>query len=179
MKQTASQPLSKIGLFSVWLLIASVMGILILLSSSKPIAADDPDPAYQRPGFLLPAAHLAPRLTNFLPQSGRRTIVLLERTAPKKLFDDQRFERQLASEADLVLVTEDGTKVGNDSLIEAQIVDSNKMLAAKLIPRKSVDAVYPIGYSIVDSKGFLRYYTLDPFFGTMSNEIDIMLRATP
>ena len=179
MKQPLRQPLTKVSLVSIWLLIASVMGILLLLSSSKPMAADDPDLAYQRPGFLLPATLVAPKLTNSIPRTGRRTVVLLERTAPKKLFDDQKFEKQLASKADLVLITLDGTKIADEPLIKAQIVDSNKMLASKLIPRNSVDAGYPIGYAIVDSKGFLRYYTLDPFFGTMSDEIEIMLRATP
>lgn len=163
----------------IWLVTAGLMGALLLLSSSKPLAADDADLAYQRPGFLLAATTIAPKLTSSIPQRGRRTVVLLERTAPRKLFDDQTFEKQLASKADLVLITADGTRVRDDTLIKAQNTDGKKMLAAKLIPRTPVDKGYPIGYAIIDSEGFLRYYTLDPFFGSMSDEIEIMLRATP
>ena len=65
----------------VWLAAAVGLGLLLGLARAAEGPLDDPDPAWQRPGFLdagdLPAP--APRVAPGVPAPGRPTVVFFER----------------------------------------------------------------------------------------------------
>lgn len=170
-------------LAAVWLTAALVLGGALLAAQLDTNALDDPDLAHQRPGFLdaLGPPFPAPAVTEAIPSPGRRAVVFFTRPA---LAPDLRAALQEQSSLDdraqlTVVVSGD---VPPEDLTEVPFVaDPDGRLAAAFempVPR---DGGPPVGYAVVDSRGRVRYRTLDPFVDEQARleELETIVKATP
>lgn len=166
-------------LVALWLVAATVLGALLVVSRAARSGGDDPDQARQRAGFLdsgaLPVP--APGVAG-IPRPGRRAVVFFVR-------EDQAGElcRQLAGSRPIraranVAVVVAGT-VPSACPGGRVIGDAGGAIAGAYglaVPR---DGGPPTGYAVVDSEGAVRYRTLDPGVVDRLGEVAIILRATP
>ena len=168
-------------LCAVWLAVAILFGGLLALAEHFRNRLDDPDPAQQRPGFLLPAGSVkAPNVIAGFPRPGRRLVVFFVRSVEGQLlFHDLALQADLAAEADAVLVAWDGRSPRITQGLSAVIPDSDGQIARAYRLSQPVDRGYPVGYALVDGDGFLRYGTLDPHCVGMGHnyEVKALLRA--
>jgi len=140
-------------------------------------ALDDADPARQRPGFLdagtLPQP--APRLSADLPRSGRRSVVFF--TRPDGLDDLCRSlaTGRLAQRADLAVVVSGPGKCGGVATINDPVARFGRAYGLDR-PRTGGP---PVGYAVLDSRGLIRYRTLDPTVAEHPGEVDTIVRAVP
>jgi hypothetical protein len=164
----------------VWLVVAVGIGILLGVSEYARNPLHDPDQAQQRTGMLLPAqTYLAPSITD-APRRGQRTVVLFTRSLQDQhLFHDLADQADLVEEADLIVVTADGSKPLITNGIKAFVADPDGAWAHAFGLNRPVDGGAPIGYVIVDSHGYIRYRTLDPGFMHHTHELRLMLGGTP
>lgn len=168
-------------LFAVWLAVALLFGGLLALAEHFRNRLDDPDPAKQRPGYLLPAGSVkAPNVLVGFPRPGRRLIVFFVRSVDDQLlFHDLALQSDLAAAADIVLVTPDGRSPRITNGLSAVLPDREGQIARAYGLDQPIDGGYPVGYALVDGSGFLRYSTLDPHcVGRGHNyEVKALLRA--
>ena len=162
-------------LFAVWLAVAILFGGLLALAEHFRNRLDDPDPAQQRPGFLLPAgAAKAPNVIADFPRSGHRLVVFFIRSVEGQLlFHDLALQSDLAADADVVLVTSDGRPPRITQGLSAVILDGDGRIARAYGLSQPLDGGYPVGYALVDSDGFLRYRTLDPHCVGMGHNYEV------
>jgi len=167
----------------VWLVVAGLFGGLLALAERSRSALDDPDPAWQRPGFLLPSgAVAAPNAIPGFPRPGYRMLIYFVRSVDDQLlFHDLALQSDLAAEADVVLVTSDGRRPRITDGLRAVVSDRDGQLARAYELNTPSDRGYPVGYALVDSAGFLRYKTLDPHCVGMGQnyEVKALVRAIP
>lgn len=168
-------------LCAVWFAVALLFGGLLALAEHLRNRLDDPDPAQQRPGFLLPAGSLkAPDVIPGFPRAGHRLVVFFVRSVDDQLlFHDLALQSDLAAEADAVLIAWDGRSSRITHGLSAVLPDREGRIARAYGLSQPMDGGYPVGYALVDGDGFLRYRTLDPHCVGMGHnyEVKALLRA--
>ena len=168
-------------LLVIWGVAAVLFGGMLLAVQQDQHPLDDPDLAYQRPGFLdadrTPFA--GPLVTEGIPTAGSRTVVFF--TRPERadaLRHALRTRRTLHNRAQLVVVV-----AGTGPLLQLPTVpfvgDSDGRLAVSYHMRVPEDNGPPVGYAIVDRAGRVRYRTLDPDTAGHLDEVETMVRVTP
>ena len=164
-------------LVAVWCIAAVIFGALLVLARATESGLDDPDPARQRHGFLdgggLPQP--ASAVTAGLPRPGRRAVVFFVRPDGVSELCRALAGRDLRSLADLVVV------VSGEGLCEGipTVNDPGGGLARAYGLRRPRAGGPPVGYSVVDSRGVIRYRTLDPTVADELGEVHTIVRATP
>lgn len=166
-------------LWGTWVAIALLSGGLLLVAEAAEGPRDDPDPAEQRPGYLdagdLPLP--APPLPGDVPRPRRQTVVFFER--PDGLADLCRALRDddLDREAALVVVVPRRGKGDCDAVPVA--VDRSGEYADAIGMRRPRDGGHPVGYAVIDSRGRVRYRTLDPEVDDGLAEVTTIVKAVP
>lgn len=168
---------------TIWLSTALLFGGLLAWAEVSRNRLDDPDPAFQRTGFLLPEDKLrAPDVLPGYPRAGHRLAVLFVRSVDgQMLFHDLALQSDLDSLADIVLVTQDGIRPNITQGLDAIVADRDEAIVNAFGLHRPMDGGYPVGYALVDRDGYIRHRTLDPHcFGMGHNyEIKALLRAIP
>ena len=160
----------------LWVICVIVLGMFQLISQASYSKQDDPDQANQRPGFVSSRSELAPQLSG-VSYTTRPTVIVFDRMAMNSsLFHDLADQSLIASRANLELVTPSGTKPSISNGIGHIYTDTRAILASSFHFDTPTDGGYPIGYVIVDAKGYIRYRTLDPDYMHHGDEILIMLK---
>ena len=164
-------------LVALWLVAAAVAGGLLLAAQRARGPLDDPDPAYQRPGFLdagdLPRP--APALPDGLPRAGRRAVVFFAPADRLARLCGALAGRRFGPQVDVaVVVPQPATCAG-----VATVVDGGGGLAAAYGLRPTRQGGPPEGYAVVDGAGRVRYATLDPAVAGHLAEVDTIVAATP
>ena len=169
-------------LVALWVAPVIVFGSLTAYSrlTSAPLA--DPDPAYQRPGFLdvIPAYAAAPLGMN-LPAPHTRSVVFFTRPQfESDLVGALTDDATLQSAAHLVVVV-CGPAVRAAAAVSASIAvvteGAGCPAAALYRMRTPRDGGAPVGYAIVDSAGVVHYSTLDPDVVNLLGEVEVMTRG--
>jgi hypothetical protein len=162
-------------LVAAWMTAALGLGVLLVAGEASREPRDDPDPVWQRPGFLdagelpVPAPPLAPGV----PPIGRPAVVFFTRD-PANLCQALAKSR-LAEKADLILV---GLGADGCPHVRSVVDDDDGHAARSYGMRSPEDGRYPVGYVVVDSKRAIRYRTLDPGVGQHLPEVGTMVEAT-
>ena len=167
------------NLLVLWLTVGAVLGALLFIAERSRSPKDDPDPAWQRPGFLSPPRP-APRVDGAFPRAGTPLAVIFVRSAKgQSLFHDLSLQGDLTALGDVVIVTADGSTPAIRSGIASVVHDPRGQLARSFGLRIPRDGGYPVGYALVDRAGMLRYATLDPHCIGMgqNEEIIALMRA--
>ena len=168
-------------LLAVWLVLALMLGALLLATQLRRGPLHDPNLAYERPGFLDAhgAPFPAPQLTPVLPAPGERTVVFFTRPQrAARLLTALAQATSLHERAQLVVMVAGPTVTGSASDIPVVADPDGERAAGFRMPRPRDDGS-PVGYAIVDSRGQVRYRTLDPAIAEHLTEVDTMVRATP
>ena len=164
----------------IWLTGALVMGALLGFAEYRRHPLHDPDQAWQRTGVLLPAQTYPSPSVGGEPRPGQRAIVFFaRRLTGHHLFHDLADQADLARAADLIVVTPDGSRPVIQSGIRRFVMDADGSLATAFGLRRPVDGGPPVGYVLVDSRGDIRFRTLDPGFGQRAWEIKLLLGDLP
>lgn len=164
-----------------WVGAAAVLGLLLALARSAEGPLDDPDQAWQRPGFLdagdLPAP--APTLAPGLPAPGRPTVVFFVR-APGDLTElchalgDSSLPEQAA-----IVVAVAGAPSHRCAAVGAVVADGEGAVADAYGMRRPRGGGPPAGYAVVDAAGAIRYRTLDPEVADQLDEVATIVAALP
>ena len=162
-------------------------GCAVLLGSAQLIATldrrplDDPDLAFQRPGFLdAPGApFLAPKIAPDIPKVGERFILFFVREAQGKPLHDALINRTHPFDDVAVAIVYVGREPDHEDSVAPSIRDTEGQIAASYRMRRPRDGGAPVGYAIVDSSGLVRYRTLDPTVWKRLDEVQTMWAATP
>lgn len=169
------------NLIGVWLLAAAALGLALAAARRDPPPHNDPDLAYQRPGFLDARAtpFPAPAVIGGMPTVGARTVVFFTQPdhAPRlgtALAQADSLRRQATV---LVVVSGEPPPGALDGL--PVLRDDEGRIAAAYAIRRPRDGGPPIGYAIIDSNGQVRYRTLDPNAADLLSEVETMVKATP
>ncbi len=166
-------------LIVVWLVSVLVMGMALLVSSSVYDPLADPDPALQRPGFIdAEQSFIAPYVAPSIPSQGRRAVIFFDRQIPK-IEDLQKLKELQGSlkNTDIALVVDNSAS--QLTLPIPVISDKNARLARAYKLNLPNDGGYPVGYAVVDSKGLVRYPTLDSNYIGLLDEVLTIVKATP
>ena len=167
----------------IWLAVAIGLGLLLTVARVMREPLDDPDPAWQRPGFLdagdlpVPAAPVAPGL----PAPGRATVVFFERTGrlPQLCRALAASDLPGTATATATAVVVDGAGSHGCEAADAVVIDRDGALAAAYGMRSPRGGGPPVGYAVVDSTGAIRYRTLDPAVADELSEVRTMVDALP
>jgi hypothetical protein len=163
-------------LVALWLGAAVFFVALLAIARASESGLDDPDPAWQRPGFLdagsLPQS--APRLSEDLPRPGRPAVAFFVR--PDGLGDLCRSlaRHRLRESVDLVIVASGSGRCAGVPTLE----DPTAGLARAYGLRTPRNGKAPVGYAVVDDQGRIRYRTLDPAMAEELDEVETMVEAT-
>lgn len=160
----------------LWFGVAIVLGGLQYISQASYSKQDDPDQAKQRPGYVTNQSEKAPDIDG-LSYSVRPTVIIFDRMAMgSSVFHDLADQAIIADRANLILVSRSGMQPPILGGVKNTFADSNEVIANKFHFDSPTDGGYPIGYVIIDSKGFIRYRTLDPLYMHHGDEIEITLK---
>jgi hypothetical protein len=108
--------------------------------------------------------------------AGRPVVIIFDRTlAGRHLFHDLADQSDLARNAELVVVTSDGSRPVIETGIDHMLADQDETIARAFDLRKPVDGGYPVGYVLIDSSGSVRFRTLDPGYDKRAWEIRLLL----
>ncbi|MDP8937844.1 MAG: hypothetical protein M3O23_08990 [Actinomycetota bacterium] len=172
---TASLARRRKQLLALWLGAAVLFGALLGIARATESGLDDPDPAWQRPGFLdaglLPQP--APRLSEDLPRPGRPAVVFFVRPDGVAELCHSLATHRPGESADLVIVVAGGGECEGVITLE----DPSAGLARAYGLRDPRDGAAPVGYAVVDRQGRIRYRTLDPTVAEELEEVETMLAA--
>jgi hypothetical protein len=181
MADTASptRPSVRVGprrrtLILVWLGTVGFFGVLLGVSQAAEEPLDDPDPAFQRPGFLdvgdLPEP--APEIDG-IDFEGQRTVVFFEQ--PERVEDlcQALATKPFAADVQSVIIVADAATA---TCAEASLVVSTD-LADRFGMREPRGGGAPVGYAAVDGAGMIRYRTLDPAVASLVDEVNTILAA--
>lgn len=164
----------------IWLTVAMFMGALLGFAEYRCNPLNDPDQAWQRTGVLLPAQTYPSPTVGIEPRPGHRAIFFFARSlADRHLFHDLADQSDLASAADLIVVTSDGSRPVIESGIRHFAMDADGSLAKAFGLHRPIDGGPPLGYVLVDSHGYIRFRTLDPGFGQRAWEIKLLPGGIP
>lgn len=168
-------------LVGVWVVTAIVLGGALLAAQLGQNPLNDRDLAYQRPGILdiHGEPFPAPTVTDDIPSSGMRAVVFF--TRPELL---PQLKRALDKRPDLGDRTHMAIVVSGD-VVPSQVenvpivADPGGRLAGAFRLNRPRDGGPPVGYAVVDSRGRVRYHTLDPYVTKQLDEVETIVRATP
>lgn len=161
---------------------ASVLAGAILAVQAARGPLDDPKPARQRPGILLPAAgaRQAVEVGDDSPTPGFRTAVFFLRDGqyPELARALQGWaplaEGGIASPADVLAVLPHAPE-GNTAIpVGSDLTGAVARTFGMPVPR---DGGPPVGYAIIDTKFRVRYTTLDPGVLDHLDEVATMIEA--
>jgi hypothetical protein len=160
----------------VWISVALLLGGLLGFAEYRRNPLNDPDQAQQRTGVLLPTGQEpAPRI-RALNIAGRSMVIIFDRTLTgRHLFHDLADQSDLTRNAELVVVTPDGSRPVIETGIDHMLADQDEAIARAFDLRKPVDGGYPVGYVLIDSSGSIRFRTLDPAYNKRAWEIRLLL----
>lgn len=160
----------------LWMVTALLFAGLLAFAEYRRNPLNDPDQAQQRTGVLLPTGlEPAPKIPA-LDITGRPTVILFDRTLTgRHLFHDLADQSDLTRNAELVVITHDGSRPIIEAGIDGVLADQDEAIARAFDLRKPVDGGYPVGYVLVDSSGFIRFRTLDPGYESRVWEIRLLL----
>ncbi|MBJ7608867.1 MAG: hypothetical protein JF887_05485 [Candidatus Dormibacteraeota bacterium] len=167
-------------LIAVWLAAVLVFGGLTAYSRAVSAPLADPDPAYQRPGFLdVIPAYAAPPLGVNLPVPHARSVVFFTRPQLEQdLLSSVGADASLQSAARMVVVVcgpgAAATSAGSIAVVAQDVTCPAAGLYKMRSPR---DGGAPVGYAIVSSSGMVRYSTLDPEVTRLLDEVELMTRG--
>ncbi|MBJ7609299.1 MAG: hypothetical protein JF887_07690 [Candidatus Dormibacteraeota bacterium] len=167
-------------LIALWLAVGAVLGGLSLVSRLTTDPLDDPNPAYQRPGFLdvsgppYPAAPLGAGL----PADGSRSVIFFTRPSLEaSLVAALETDPGLRAAARLVIVV-CGRPLAPPRAAITAVAESPACPTAHLDRMRTPrDGGPPVGYAIVGPNGLVRYTTLDPEVATHLSEVETMTRT--
>ena len=169
-------------LIAVWLTAVLVFGGLTVASRAASAPLADPDPAYQRPGFLdVIPAYPAASLGVDIPAPNTRSVVFFTRPQlESELVSALTADRTLQAAARMVVVVcgnaASAAAVAPGSI--AVIAQGASCPAATLYKMRTPrDGGPPVGYAIVSSAGLVRYSTLDPEVTSLLDEVELMTRG--
>ncbi|CAN5484419.1 hypothetical protein BH20ACT2_BH20ACT2_03940 [soil metagenome] len=161
----------------VWCAAALFFGVLLALARATDGPLDDPDPAFQRPGFLdvgvLPEP--APVLDDVVTFGGHRTVVFFERVERLDGLCDALAQSAFGPDVQVVVVSDNQT--GADTCAPDVPVVAAPALADRYGIRSPRGGGSPVGYAIVDDDGLIRYRTLDPAMPSLLGEVETILGA--
>lgn len=164
-------------LVAVWLAATVALATLMAVARASESGLDDADPARQRPGFLDAGAlpRPAPRLSADLPRPGRRSVVFF--TRPDAIDDLCRSlaTSRLAQRADVAVVVSGPGRCGGVVTIN----DPAARLGRAYGLHRPRAGGPPVGYAVLDSRGLIRYRTLDPTAADHPGEVGTIVRAVP
>lgn len=155
----------------------------VLVGSRGPGPLDQPDRANQRNGLLVAGPTVEPSLPGLAPGQGP-TVLLFVRAAPE---GDvlQEWRGTLPAATNVVLVVQEPGTSAPEPAAEAAtaagvdlVVDTDGRLAAAVDLPEPVDGGPGIGYAVVDTRGVVRYSTLDPAWPDNAFEVDTVVGAT-
>lgn len=166
---------SRRQLLATWLAAAVGFGVLLAVARGFEGPLDDPDPAYQRPGFLDlgPLPEPAPEVRPGLPAPGRPAVVFFVRETGARELCRAVAGADLARHADVAVVVAGDAPVC-DGL--AVVSDAGRLARAFGL-RQPDDGGAPVGYAMVDEQGRIRYRTLDPTVADELDEVATILEA--
>ncbi|MDF0668469.1 MAG: hypothetical protein P0119_20665 [Nitrospira sp.] len=160
----------------LWMAVALLFAGLLGLAEYQRNPLNDPDQAQQRTGVLLPPRQgLAPKVPA-MSFTDRPTVIIFDRDLTgRHLFHDLADQSDLTRNAELVVVTHDGSRPIIEARIDRVLVDPDEAVAGAFELRRPIDGGYPVGYVLVDSSGFIRFRTLDPGYDRRAWEIKLLL----
>ncbi len=164
---------------ATWVGAAVGLGLLLALARAAEGPLDDPDQAWQRPGFLdagdLPAP--APTVAPGIPAPHRPTVVFFVRP------DDGLAElchalstSPLPAQAATAVVVSDSTS-DRCPAVGAVVGDPAGTVAEAYGLRRPRGGGQPVGYAVVDAAGAIRYRTLDPEVADQLDEVATIVAA--
>ena len=164
-------------LLALWLGVAVLFAALLGVARATRTGLDDPDPAWQRPGFLDagPLPQPDPRLSAELPRSGRPAVVFFVRPADVAELCHSLTAHRLGESAELVIVVSGTGRCPGVTALE----DPGGALPRAYGLRDPRNGVTPVGYALIDGQGRIRYRTLDPTVANALDEVDTVLGALP
>lgn len=162
-----------------WLAAAIGLGLLLALARVAEGPLDDPDQAWQRPGYLdagdLPAPSLA--VAPGIPLPGRPTVVFFLRPENSLAELCQALaESSLLDKAVIAMVVV-GSPSGRCDLAAAVVGDADAGLGDAYGIRRPRGGGPPVGYAVVDAAGAIRYRTLDPDVSERLREVTTIVSA--
>lgn len=160
----------------MWVVTVVFFGGLLTLAQAAEEPLDDPDPAFQRPGFLdagdLPEQ--APAVRADVDLTGHPTVVFFERRERLhelcRALEDHRF----GTEVQTIIVTP--SEPADDCSGRAVLV-VDPTLADAFGLRQPREGGPPVGYAVIDDEARIRYRTLDPAVASLLGEVDTILGA--
>ena len=164
-------------LLALWLGVAVLFGALLGVARATRTGLDDPDPAWQRPGFLDagPLPQPSPRVTADLPRPGRPAVVFFVRPEGVAELCHSLATHPLRQSTEVVIVVSGPGRCPRVTTLE----DPSGALARAYGLRGPADDGTPVGYAVVDGGGRIRYRTLDPTMAEELEEVDTVLAALP
>ena len=165
-------------LVATWVGAAVGFSLLLALARAAEGPLDDPDQAWQRPGFLdagdLPTP--APAVVPEIPSPRRPTVVFFVR--PHGLAE---LCHALAASALPAQAVTAAVVVGSTSdrcaAVEAVVDDPDGAVADAYGVRRPRGGGLPVGYAVVDAAGAIRYRTLDPEVANQLDEVGTIVAA--
>ena len=162
-----------------WCVISLAAFAAVLISQEMLGPHDDNDLAYQRPGMLdlTTAPFHAP---SSVVSAGNRTVVFFvrDRRDGAAITTSYAADDILTREAQLRIVVASPTVTAGTSATFPLVADPGGQLAAAFHLRTPRDGGPPIGYAVVDSRGMVRYVTLDPLPTESLPEVQMLIEAT-
>lgn len=160
----------------LWVAVTLLLGGLLGVAEYRRNPLNDPDQARQRTGVLLPTGQEPAPKMPALELTGQPAVIIFDRTLTgRHLFHDLADQSDLTRNAELVVVTPDGSRPVIEACIDHILADHDEAIARAFDLRKPVDGGYPVGYALVDSSGFIRFRTLDPGYDKRAWEIRLLL----
>jgi hypothetical protein len=160
----------------LWIVTALLFAGLLAFVKYRRNPMNDPDQAQQRTGVLLsPGQGRAPSVPG-LTITGQSTVIIFDRTLTgRHLFHDLADQADLTRNADLLVVTRDGSRPVIEAGIDRILTDQDEAIACAFDLHKPTDGGYPIGSVLMDSSGFIRFHTFDPGYERRAWEIRPLL----
>ena len=156
----------------VWLGAAVGFGLLLAVARAAEGPLDDPDQAWQRPGFLdagdLPVP--APAVGPGVAPSGRPTVVFFVRPGDLAELCRALAGTTLPGQAATAVVVA-GSTAGRCAAAGAVADDPDGAIAEGYGMRHPRGGGPPVGYAVVDGAGAIRYRTLDPKVADQLDEV--------
>lgn len=176
--RATSRPTARLVL--IWLVAAVGLGSLLIVARAAGDPLDDPDPAWQRPGFLdagdLPVP--APQVTPAVPSPGRPTVIIFERAGRLPELCRALATTPLPRDAATAVVVVDSPS-GRCDAAGAVVGDADGTVARAYGLRRPRGGGPPVGYAVVDAASSIRYRTLDPTVADELSEVGTILGALP
>ena len=165
-------------LVTTWVAAGVGLGVLLALARLAEGPLDDPDQAWQRPGFLdagaLPTP--APTVAPGAPLPGRATVVFFMRPNGLVELCHALAASSLRYEAAIAVVVAGS---GGCALAVSVVGDPAGAVAEAYGMRRPRGGGPPVGYSVVDAAGAIRYRTLDPDVADQLGEVGTIVAALP